>query len=151
MVLEHHLPRTTSDVAHRCYFHRVDEPESIIKLVRDEPESAALRMHLERRGRPEFISSVLLTVEARRAALRTNPRRLPRVDAMLTAIAQVDVSAAVIDAASRLPVPSLRSLDAIHLATALLLRDELDVLLTYDENLAGAARAHDIPVAAPGS
>ncbi|MCY7341150.1 MAG: hypothetical protein LH603_04670 [Pseudonocardia sp.] len=45
----------------------------------------------------------------------------------------------------------MRSLDAIHLATALLIRDDVDVLLTYDERLASAAEAHHLPTAAPSA
>jgi predicted nucleic acid-binding protein len=56
------------------------------------------------------------------------------------------------EAASRLPDPQLRSLDAIHLATALLLlRDDLDMVLTYDQRLAAAAKAEGLPVQTPGS
>jgi predicted nucleic acid-binding protein len=48
-----------------------------------------------------------------------------------------------------MPDPRLRTLDAIHLATALLVREELSVLLSYDERLLDAAAAHGIPTAAP--
>jgi predicted nucleic acid-binding protein len=68
---------------------------------------------------------------------------------VLGRIDTVEMSAAVLEDASRLPDPLLRSLDAIHLATARLLRKDLDVLLTYDHQLAEAARAHGIPTGAP--
>jgi len=50
---------------------------------------------------------------------------------------------------SRLPDPLLRSPDTIHLATALLIREDLDELLTYDDRLAASARAHGLAVATP--
>jgi predicted nucleic acid-binding protein len=56
----------------------------------------------------------------------------------------------LVESASRLPDHSLRSLDAIHLATALLLRDDLEVIVTYDKRLATVAEAHHLPVDSPG-
>lgn len=123
------------------------DTSAFLKLVRDEVESSALRGRIGERG--DLVSSALLAVEARRGMLRRDPRRLPYVDVALDRVDVLDVSGAVLESASRLPDPLLRSLDAIHLATALLIRDEIDVLLTYDDRLAGAARAHGIPTAAP--
>jgi uncharacterized protein len=88
-------------------------------------------------------------VEARRATMRSNPARLPRIDILLTTVTQIEISAAIIESAGRLPGPMLRSLDAIHLATALLVREETSVLLSYDERLLDAAAAHGVPAAAP--
>jgi predicted nucleic acid-binding protein len=55
----------------------------------------------------------------------------------------------VVEAASRLPDPMLRTLDAIHLATALMIREDLDVLLTYDDRMLTAAATHGLPTASP--
>ena len=68
---------------------------------------------------------------------------------LLGEVETVDITQSVVESASRLPDPALRSLDAIHLATALLIREDLDALLTYDERLAIAARSHGIEVATP--
>ncbi len=94
-----------------------------------------------------LISSTLLRVEARRGTVRRAPRRLPRVDVLLRSVEAVGIDDAVIEAASRLPDPMLRSLDALHLATALLIREDVEALLTYDDRLADAARAHGLAVA----
>jgi len=94
-------------------------------------------------------SSQLLAVEARRSTLRGAPKQLPRVDLMLDRVVQIAISGAVIEAASQLPDPMLRSLDAIHLATVLLIREDIDVLLSYDERLVAAAAAHGIQTASP--
>ncbi len=96
-----------------------------------------------------LISSTLLRVEARRGTVRRAPRRLPRVDVLLRSVEAVGIDDAVIEAASRLPDPMLRSLDALHLATALLIREDVEALLTYDDRLADAARAHGLAVASP--
>ncbi|HEY0637468.1 MAG TPA: hypothetical protein VGD67_07460 [Pseudonocardiaceae bacterium] len=62
---------------------------------------------------------------------------------------QVDIEAPIAESASRIPEPGLRTLDAIHLATAVMLKDELDGLLTYGKRLAEAAAGRGIPVVAP--
>lgn len=125
------------------------DTSALLKLVKDdEPESVGLQRYLAEDGR-ELISSALLAVEARRGMLRLRSEGIPKVDLILNEVVQLDISATVIEDAGRLPDPLLSSLDAIHLATALLIREDVDVLLTYDDRLAQAARAHGLPVAAP--
>ncbi|PXY26929.1 type II toxin-antitoxin system VapC family toxin [Prauserella muralis] len=119
------------------------------KLVWKEPESAALREYLAARPGEGHVSSTLLAIEARRAALRAGGQALPRVDVALQRVGLVDISAAVVESASRIPEPTLRSLDAIHRATALLLETDVSVLLTYDNRLAETATAIGLAVAAP--
>ena len=99
--------------------------------------------------REDLISSTLLTVEGRHAAMRSEPAALPRVDLLLARFELIHMSDAVIETASRLPDPMLRTLDAIHLATALLIRDDIDVLLSYDDRLLAAAASHGLPTTAP--
>lgn len=126
------------------------DTSALLKLVKtDEAEGPAVRDYMAESGDSRLVSSALLSVEARRGILRGRPDGLPKVDLLLADVAQIEISDAVIESASRLPDPLLRSLHAIHLATALLIRDELDVLLSYDERLVAAAKAHDIPTASP--
>ena len=91
-----------------------------------------------------------ILVEARRGLLRRAPDRLPQLDLVLSRVDVIDISSAVVEAAGRLPDPALRSLDAIHLATALLVRDGLDAVLTYDDRFAFAATGHGLTVDMPG-
>ncbi|GAA5126340.1 type II toxin-antitoxin system VapC family toxin [Pseudonocardia adelaidensis] len=127
------------------------DTSALLKLVEDdEAEGPALRAHLEGKAGVGLVSSALLAVEARRGVLRIRPEGLSKVDLILSEVAQVSISDAVIESASRLPDPLLRSLDAIHLATALLIRDDVETVLTYDLRLRRAAEAHGLPVAAPG-
>lgn len=127
------------------------DTSAFFKLVKDnEPEGPAMRAFLTATAAPRLVSSTLLRIEARRGTLRTSPRTLPRVDLLLGDVLTIPMSDAVVEQASRLPDPLLRSLDAIHLATALLAREDIDALLTYDTRLAGAARGHGLVVAAPG-
>lgn len=125
------------------------DTSAFVKLAWQEQESAALLNYLT--GKPDagHVSSKLLVVEARRAAVRSGGMRLPRVDIALDNVHLVDVGDAVIEAASRFTEPALRSLDAIHLATALILGDDVDELVTYDQRLASVATASGIAVAAP--
>lgn len=123
------------------------DTSALLKLIKPEPGSDAMAAYLS--DRTELVSSTLLAVEARRGILRGVPELLPRLDILLTRVDYVAVSDPVIESASRLPDPHLRSLDAIHLATALLIREDVEVLLTYDERLAAAAKTYGIPTAAP--
>ncbi len=68
---------------------------------------------------------------------------------MLDAVTLVQITTAVFTAAGRLDPPALRSLDAVHLAAALDLGDELDGLVTYDVRLAEAAKANGVAVVTP--
>ncbi|MGL4176958.1 MAG: type II toxin-antitoxin system VapC family toxin [Dermatophilaceae bacterium] len=122
------------------------DTSALVKLVIQEPESDAVDRYLTD---AELVSSALLLVEARRGALRRAPASLPHLDLVLRRVELVAMSSAVVEAASRLPDPALRSLDSIHLATALLVRDDVDAVLTYDDRLATAATAHGLTVTAP--
>ena len=125
------------------------DTSAFVKLIRGEEETSALQAFLRQRPGTPLVSSALLVVETRRAILREAPGQLARADLLLTRIDQVDVTRAVLEAASLLPDPSLRSLDAIHLATALQLDQDLEALVTYDSRLAAAAERQKLPVATP--
>lgn len=126
------------------------DTSALLKLVKDdEVEGPALRAYLRSAPEPQMVSSKLLAVEARRGVLRKNLRALPRTDVLLADVVLLDISDAVVEDASRLPDPMLRSLDALHLATALLIREDIEVLLSYDDRLLDAARAHGLDAVAP--
>ena len=126
------------------------DTSAFVKLIWAEPESAALSRFLVQRGGTPLMSSSLLTVAARRALHRSDPSALPRADLLLTRVGRIGMTTSLVESASRLPSRSLRSLDAIHLATALALRQVLDVFITYDKRLAGVAEEHRVPVDSPG-
>jgi uncharacterized protein len=125
------------------------DTSAFAKLIQGEPETPALRRFLTEHPESTLVSSALLAVETRQAILRQAPDQLARADLLLTRIDQVDITRAVLEAASRLPAPSLRSLDAIHLATALQLGGDLGALVTYDSRLAAAAGQQRLPVVTP--
>ena len=125
------------------------DTSAFVKLIRGERETPALQGFLTEHPGTPVVSSALLVVETRRAVLREAPGELARADLLLTRIDQVDITNAVLEAASRLPDPTLRSLDAIHLATALQLGRDLEALVTYDGRLAAAAGRQRLPVLTP--
>jgi predicted nucleic acid-binding protein len=120
------------------------------KLVLEEPESRALARWLARDGRIA-VTCDLTRTELLRVTRRFAPDRMSEARAVLDAMTVVTVSTSVFERASTLDPESLRSLDAIHLASALELGDELDDLATYDVRLAEAARQYGISVIAPGA
>jgi predicted nucleic acid-binding protein len=120
-----------------------------VKLVVREPESAALVEFL--RERPERVSSALVLAEVPRALRRgrfgaTAQRRAREI---LARVALVDLDRQTLAAAAAIEPSALRTLDAIHLATALSLRSDLTGLVTYDRRLAAAAERADLHVQTP--
>jgi predicted nucleic acid-binding protein len=95
------------------------------------------------------MSSRLLAVELRRLARRVE--RIARGEALLTDVRLLPMDDPILHVAERLGPTNLGTLDAIHLATALLLAEDeiLDTVLTYDARLADAARDHGLTVLAP--
>jgi predicted nucleic acid-binding protein len=123
------------------------DTSALLRLVFPDETTPAVQRLLE--PGTHLVSSVLLRIEARRATMRRAPRRMPRVDLLLDRVDTVAIDDAVVELAGRVPGSVLRSLDAIHLATTLLIRDEVESLVTYDARLADAARAHDLAVVMP--
>lgn len=126
------------------------DTSALMKLLKDDEVHAAAMSEHVRATESTIVSSALLAVELRRATMRIRPADVPKADLLLSRVQLVDMSHAIVEKASRLPDPMLRSLDAIHLATALIVRDELDAVLTYDDRLAAAAVGHGLTVESPG-
>jgi predicted nucleic acid-binding protein len=124
------------------------DSSAIVKLVVREDESSALRRYLG--GRRSLVSSALARTEVARAVLALGAQATQRAREVLDRIELVRVSDRVLAAAGALLPPDVRSLDALHLATAKLLGRGLGALVTYDARMASAARAHGLKVAAPG-
>lgn len=123
------------------------DASAIVKLVVEELESPALRDAL--RGRPRRVSSALALVEVQLAAARRIPP-LPtgRADTVLAGVALIPIDQPTLEAAA-LGAYGVRALDAIHLATARSLGDELESLIAYDHRLLAAAEASGLPTEQP--
>lgn len=124
------------------------DSSAIVKLVVHEPESAALTRYL--RGRRPIAASALARVEVMRVTLAFDVAVQARALDVLSRIELIRVNDRVLAVASTLLPPQVRSLDAIHLATASLLGDTLGRVVTYDERMADAARGLGWTVVAPG-
>lgn len=121
----------------------------LVKLVVAEPESASLGAYLAHVD--GLVSSRLAATELARAAGRAGRRQiLQRIDDVLDAVVLVEVTRGVLAHAGALQPFELRTLDVIHLATALSL-DLADLdFVTFDRRLGDAARAAGLSVRSPG-
>jgi uncharacterized protein len=122
---------------------------AVVKLVHSEPESETLRAWLGERAETGWVSSVLVEVESFRALARHTPGAISRLPSVLDLIEMVDIDPAVRFAAQTVAPASVRSLDAIHLATAVLLGEHLTSFVTYDKRLADAAEGAGLRVDMP--
>lgn len=123
------------------------DSSAIVKLVAREAESAGLRRFVRREG--PLVASALVRTEVNRALLGLGQRFHRRAADVLRRIDLVRVSDQVLDAAGLLEPVTLRSLDAIHLATAGLFGNTLSGLITYDGRMAGVAQSYGWTVSSP--
>lgn len=124
------------------------DTSAALKLVIVEQGSTALRRWLADRD-GEIVSSDLLRTELVRATRLTDPGQMVQARAVLDALILLRLSSEIFERAANLQPETLRSLDALHLAAALELGDDLDGIVTYDARLADGARAIGMPVIAP--
>lgn len=125
------------------------DSSAFVKLFLPEPDSPVLSRFLA--SRPHRVSAMLLRSEALRTAVRAmlSPPRMLLVRALLDSVSFIPADLTLSDEAGILRPLDLRSLDAIHLATARSLGTNLAALVTYDQRLAGAAAWYGIPVVSP--
>jgi predicted nucleic acid-binding protein len=126
------------------------DASALIKLAHIEPGSFDLSNWLAGRPEQDHFSSALIEVEVSRALRRYRPTALPEVPRILLRLSLIGIDAQVRAVAAAFSDPMLRSLDAIHLASALQLGDELEAFLSYDRRLLVAALAAGLPVESPG-
>lgn len=124
------------------------DTSAFVKLVRAEAESTALRAFVA--NKEQLVSSAILRTEALRAAQRVGVlAEVGRARAMFAEMRFFAIDDELLDNAASLGPAELRTLDAIHVATAWSLVDELDVVITYDKRMADGAAALGLQVAAP--
>lgn len=124
------------------------DTSALANLVVAEPETTALRAWLSEENKT-LVSCDLTRTELTRAVRRVASDRILEAHALLDGLILLTVPASMFAAAGRLDPDELRSLDAIHLAEALELGDDLEALVAYDERLQHAARLNGIGVVAP--
>jgi predicted nucleic acid-binding protein len=135
---------------------------ALVKLVREEDESAALQAWLDERADEVVVTSELARAEVPRAVRRSNHdergelvdtdrfnAELDEAAALLDAVTLFVVDRDVLDRAGALDAPMVRTLDAIHLATAVDLKAAIIEFVTYDQRLAKLAEIAGFEVVSP--
>lgn len=126
------------------------DSSALMKIVRREDETAALGEWLVRRPEQQVVSSELARVEVLRAARRVGGPATAEAPAVVADVDLIPLDHAVQNVACDIGDPALGILPALHLASALLLVEQLTAFIAYDHRLADAARAVGLPVATPG-
>ncbi len=124
------------------------DSSAIVKLAVDEQETESLKQYL---AGATFASSALARTEVIRAVHRRAPNRVAIAADIIAQAQLVAVTTSDLEVAARLEPASLRGLDAIQVAAALRLGNELEAFVAYDERLLAAAAALGMPVASPGA
>ena len=124
------------------------DSSAFVKVVVEEAGSAALRTFLAAHD-ARRVSSALLRTEALRAVRHLGPDALSAAREGLRRVDLIGIDGRILDAAGILEPRVLRTLDAIHLATALAIGDDLDAIVTYDERMVAAARLMGLTTTVP--
>jgi predicted nucleic acid-binding protein len=124
------------------------DASALVKLVAREAETDALEAFLGKHD--SHATSVVGLVEVRRAAARRGGVDDERVEQVLGRVTAIALDPGLVAAAGAVGPVGLRTLDAIHLASAALLDADLEALVTYDRGLADAALAFGLRCASPG-
>ncbi|HST55793.1 MAG TPA: type II toxin-antitoxin system VapC family toxin [Solirubrobacteraceae bacterium] len=125
------------------------DASALVKLFKPERETSAFQAALA--DWPVQVSSELIRVESICTATRLGGNQvLERAHALLERIELIPISPEIVELATSAFSPPLRAMDAIHLATALSMREDLDRIFVYDGDLHAAAQAHGLTASAPG-
>lgn len=125
------------------------DSSALVKLVVAEPETPALRDYLRNQHGEHWVTSMLARVEVPRAVVVHGTDAVDLARELLDDVDQVPLSPDLLDEAAGLAPGVLRSLDAIHVATAARLATELVAVVAYDQRLLQALDAVGLPGASP--
>lgn len=126
------------------------DASALVKLIKREPESNALRKLLRRHRIDGRVTSALARVEVVRAVSGGGPAAVAHARRQLARLDHINLDRELLDDAATLaPGTTLRSLDAIHVAAALSIGADLRAVVTYDQRMADAAVALGLVVEAP--
>lgn len=126
------------------------DASAVVKLVIDELETPALRERVAE-ARQLFTNRIAVVEVGRAVQRQSEIDASKQVSSVLNGFAMIELDVAIAESAATLEPRGLRSLDAIHLASALALGEELEAFVTYDARLGEAAHAAGLNVATPGS
>jgi hypothetical protein len=126
------------------------DTSALVKTVLEEAESAALRALVDGLDASVLWTSALTRTELVRAAARRSEEHVVAARRSLGRLTVVTITVDLLDVAGALAPVTLRSPNAIHVATALELGEDLEAVVTYDDRTADAARHHGLAVLHPG-
>lgn len=127
------------------------DSSALLKLLFEERESAQLEQWVAEQSTIPAVSSELVRIEVIRAARRLDPRVLPAARRLVAQLDLVPMTSDLIESAGEVGDDLIRSLDAIHLASALSLGSALTAFVAYDARLSTAAQDADLPTVQPGA
>lgn len=127
------------------------DSSALLKLLHEEAESAALEQWLRVNADLTIVSSELARIEVMRACRRVNVEALPEARAVLESLDLIRLSTDIVNEATEVGDAALRSLDAIHLASALSIRGDLSAFVAYDHRLVAAAATAGLESLRPGT
>ncbi len=127
------------------------DSSALLKLLFQEAESEALELWLSARGDVPKVSSELAKVEVVRACRRLEPTTVPAAQLLLAQLDLIPLAGAVIEQACNIEGATLRSLDALHLASALTIGADLSAFVVYDHRLKASAVDAGLPTLRPGA
>jgi uncharacterized protein len=124
------------------------DSSALVKLVVEEAETRALEALVATSS--AAVSSVIAAIEVPRVARRTGVLEVEaRADRLVARLDLLELTDAIVTSSASLDPPALRTLDAIHLASALSLGSELAGMAVYDDRLSAACRAAGLNVVSP--
>jgi len=125
------------------------DTSAVIKLLAEESHSRAFAAFYDSHAETEWVSSALLRIEVTRAVIRAMPALMPDARDLLSAFSYIAIDNDIVEGAMNEPDRGLRSLDAIHLATARILGEDLSAIVSYDDRLLKAAADAGLGTASP--
>lgn len=125
------------------------DSSALLRLLFEESESAALASWIAERADTPMVSSELARVEVVRAARRLDSAAVPAARALVSQLDLIPISGGLIEEATDAGEASLPTLAAIHLASALSIRNELTAFVAYDNRLLTAAKAAGVEPTSP--
>jgi uncharacterized protein len=125
------------------------DSSALVKLAVAEPESAGLLGWLAAQPNLVRVASSVSRVEVPRAVWRAEPSALPESYLVIRRTAEIELTDEVLSKAASVRPVTLHAINAIHLASALVLRQELTSFVSYDKRLLAAAKEAGLPTASP--
>ena len=125
------------------------DSSALVKLAVAEPESPGLLSWLAAQPNLVRVASSVIRVEVPRAVWRAEPSALPESYLVLRRTTEIELTDEVLSKAASVRPVTLRAVEAIHLASALVLRRQLTSFVSYDRRLLAAAKEAGLPTASP--